>query len=204
MIHPATELRFIGPGIGYGVFATAPIPRGTIVWILCHLDMVFAPGEAAKLPPAYKKIIDHYAYIDGAGNHVLCWDNGRYVNHSCDPAMLGVGTDFEVATRDIAPGEEITCEYGGLNLETPMPCACGAPSCRGTIGGEDVLKLWPDLDRRTAEALACGRGIEQPLLDYARDARLFWDYVDGRVPVPSHRAYFSAPASRPAKRARRR
>lgn len=33
MIHPDTELRFINPEIGYGVFATQFIPRGTITWV---------------------------------------------------------------------------------------------------------------------------------------------------------------------------
>ena len=48
-------------------------------------------------------------------------------------------------------GEQITCEYGGLNLTTELDCRCGAPACRGTIGGEDVLLLWPELDARTAQ-----------------------------------------------------
>ena len=32
MIHPDTELRFISPEIGFGVFATKLIPQGTITW----------------------------------------------------------------------------------------------------------------------------------------------------------------------------
>ena len=30
MIHPDSELRFINPIIGYGLFATSVIPRGTL------------------------------------------------------------------------------------------------------------------------------------------------------------------------------
>jgi hypothetical protein len=37
MIHPWTELRFINDSIGYGVFATQFIPKGTIVWALDDL-----------------------------------------------------------------------------------------------------------------------------------------------------------------------
>ena len=33
MIHPDTELRFISDEVGYGVFATALIGRGTITWV---------------------------------------------------------------------------------------------------------------------------------------------------------------------------
>jgi len=189
MMHPATELRFINPDVGYGVFAVEPIPCGTVVWVLCRLDMVFSPGEVAALPECYLPIMDKYAYTDADGNQILCWDNGRYLNHSCDPAMLGVGRGFEIAVRDIAPGEEITCEYGGLNLATEMACCCGATSCRSVIGGEDVLRLWPELDRRIAQTLGHARQVPQPLLPFASDTALFWDWVDGRVPVPSHRGY---------------
>ena len=28
MIHPHTQLRFVSPAIGYGMFATRPIPAG--------------------------------------------------------------------------------------------------------------------------------------------------------------------------------
>jgi len=30
VIHPDTELRFVNPDIGYGVFATRFIPKGSI------------------------------------------------------------------------------------------------------------------------------------------------------------------------------
>ena len=192
MMHPSTELRFINPEVGYGVFAVEPILCGTVIWILCRFDMVFSPGEAAALPAPYQPIIDKYAYTDCEGNQILCWDHGRYVNHSCDPAMLGVGRGFEVAVRDIAPGQEITCEYGGLNLATEMCCCCGAPGCRGVIGGSDVLRLWPELDRRVAQTLACARQVPQPLLPFAENAAQFWDWVDGRAAVPSHCAYHAS------------
>ncbi len=192
MMHPATELRFVDPEVGYGVFATEPIPRGTVVWILCRFDMIFTPRAVAALPAPYQPIIERYAYGDADGNHVLCWDSARYLNHSCDPAMLGVGRDFEIAARDIARDEEITCEYGGLNLTTALDCRCGAPACRGSIGGEDVLLLWPELDARTARALRHARDVDQPLLPFARDAAQFWDWADRRAAVPSHRTYCTA------------
>lgn len=189
MMHPATELRLVDEEIGLGVFATEPIPRGTVAWVLCRFDLIFTPREAAALPAAYQPIIARYAYIDADGNQILCWDNGRYVNHSCDPAMLGVGRGFEVAVRDIGRGEQITCDYGGLNLSTPLACSCGAANCRGVIGDADVLQNWSELDARTARALRHARAVEQPLLPFANDAALFWDWVDGRVATPSHRDF---------------
>ncbi len=41
MMHPHSELRFINESIGYGVFATKFIPKGTITWILDELDQKF-------------------------------------------------------------------------------------------------------------------------------------------------------------------
>ncbi len=188
MIHPAAELRFVSPEVGYGVFATEPIPRGTIAWTLCRFDMIFSPIEVADLPAPYWPIIEKYGYTDADGNQILCWDNGRYVNHSCDPAMLGVGGSFDIAVRDIARGEEITCDYAGLNLTTALACRCGTSSCRGVIGGDDVLRIWPELDARIAQALRHARDVAQPLLPFAPDAALFWDWADGRAVMPSHRA----------------
>lgn len=189
MMHPATELRLIDDDVGYGVFATAPIPRGTVTWTLCRLDIVFTPIEAAALPAPYRPIIDKYAYGDADGNLILCWDNARFINHSCDPAMLAAGRDFEIAVRDIARGEQVTCDYGGLNLTVPLACRCGARACRGTIDADDVLRTWRDRDRLLAEVLPLARGVEQPLLAFSDESALFWSWVDGRVPVPSHRAY---------------
>ena len=191
MIHPDTEVRFISDEVGYGVVVTRPIPRGTVLWIRCLLDLNFTPDQAAALPEPYQQVLAKYAYIEPTGNYVLCWDGGRYVNHSCDPAMLGVGRDFEVAVRDLVPGDQVTCEYGSLNLTGRLACHCGAATCRGSIGGEDVLHLWQGWDRTVAESLAAAPAVPQPLLEFARDQQLFWDYVSGKTRVPSHRAYFA-------------
>lgn len=191
MIHPDTELRFISREIGYGVFATRPIARGTLIWTLCLFDRIFTPGEAAALPPDYQKVLGRYAYVEASGNYVLCWDAGRYVNHSCNPAMLGVGRDFEIAVRDIQPGEEVTCEYGGLNLTGQLECRCGAANCRGSIGGRDVLKLCSEWDATVGAMLARARAVPQPLLAFVQDEALWKGYISGRTPVPSHRDYFA-------------
>lgn len=190
MMHPATELRFINPEIGCGVFAREPIARGTVVWVLCHFDMIFSRAEAAAFPPPYQPLLDRYAYTDGDGRIILCWDHGRYVNHSCEPVMLSVGGFFEIAARDIAVGEELTCEYATLNVLEPMPCFCGAAGCRGAVRMGDLLTLWPEIDRRVAAALPYARSVPQPLLPFARDPEQFWAWVDGRMPLPSSREFY--------------
>lgn len=120
MIHPHTELRFINKDIGYGVVATHFIPKGTITWVLDKLDREFTPGEVEKLDPVYREILDTYSFCNSAGNLVLCWDHGRFVNHSFNSNCLTTAYDFEVAIRDIHPGEQITDDYGYLNISRPF------------------------------------------------------------------------------------
>jgi len=189
MIHPDTELRFIDSEIGYGVFATALIPRGTVIWVLCRLDLIVTPDELQTLPAPYLPIVEKYAYINADKNHVLCWDHAKYVNHSCEPSMRGVGSEFEIAMRDLAPGDHITCEYGALNLTRTMQCECGVPRCRGTIGGDDVLTLWRVWDGQVAQTLPFASDVVQPLFLFARDTEQFWGWVHGKVPIPSQRDY---------------
>src|SRR5438105_11485669 len=54
------------------------------------------------------------------------------------------GFDLEIAIRDIQQGEEITDDYGSLNLETEFVCACASELCRGIIRPGDF-------DRRSEE-----------------------------------------------------
>jgi len=164
-MHPATELRLVDEEIGLGVFATEPIPRGTVAWVLCRFDLIFAPREAAALSAAYQPIIERYAYIDADENQILCWDNGRYVNHSCDPAMLGVGRGFEVAVADIAPGDQITNDYADLGMlpgET-LTFGCGAPNCRQIVSSGQVKAIRAALAENLASAIAAMGAVEQPL-----------------------------------------
>ena len=97
MIHPKTELKYISEAVGYGVVATEFIPAGTITWVLDKLDREFNPVEFESMEPLYQNILDIYTYRNNKGNHVLCWDNGRYVNHSFNSNCLSTAYDFEIA-----------------------------------------------------------------------------------------------------------
>ena len=50
MVHPHTEIRFVNDIIGWGVFASRFIPKGTIIWALDPLDQRFTPEQVATLP----------------------------------------------------------------------------------------------------------------------------------------------------------
>lgn len=71
--------------------------------------------------------------IDG---HVP-WNPARHINHSCAAnceAQMGRGRIWIVAKRDIAPGEELTYDYGfSLAESRHHPCRCGTKECVGYI-----------------------------------------------------------------------
>jgi hypothetical protein len=193
MIHPDTEMRFISTEIGFGVVATRFIPRGTLIWTLCQFDRIYSQTEAASLPAAYHDVLGRYAYLDVDANYVLCWDAGRYINHSCDPAMLGVDRGFEIAVRDLQPGDPVTCEYGSLNLTGKLVCRCQSPLCRGTIGGSDVLRLGTEWDARVEKALEFASKVPQPLLAFSTNAKLFNEYANGLKSIPSYLEHYAGP-----------
>lgn len=60
----------------------------------------------------------------------------RYINHSCDPNTFFRCTPERAevyARRDIARGEELTCDYGESQHNGTLRCRCGAENCRGYI-----------------------------------------------------------------------
>jgi len=99
---------------GVGVFAAAPIARGEAIWRLNpDFDRLIPADSYDDMPETMKELIDRYAYPspDKPGYLVYEVDNGRFMNHSDTP-----NTDFSeygegTATRDIAAGEELTCNY---------------------------------------------------------------------------------------------
>jgi uncharacterized protein len=133
MIHPDTRLVSIDGVVGSGVIATRRIPRGTITWVMDDLDLALDGAQMNALPASYDSLIDHWTFHDGRGWRVLCWDIGRYMNHSCEPNCGGSEFWFEVALRDIEAGEQLTNDYATLYMRPSegFHCRCGAPTCRG-------------------------------------------------------------------------
>jgi hypothetical protein len=120
MIHPDSEVRWINESVGYGVVAVRFIPKGTITWVLDELDREFTPQELSAFSKPFQETLDKYCYRNSAGNFILCWDNARFVNHSFKSNCLSTPYDFEIAVRDIYPGEQLTDDYGYLNVHEPF------------------------------------------------------------------------------------
>jgi uncharacterized protein len=165
MIHPDTELRFINDQIGYGVVATNFIPKGTITWTLDKLDRIFTPAEIRSMAPVYQEIMDKYTYRNPAGNHILCWDHARYVNHSSNANCMTTAYEFEIAIRDIHPGEELTDDYGYLNLEEPFEVLPEPGSNRTVIYPDDLVRYYPVWDEKLLAAFPQLTTVDQPLFN---------------------------------------
>lgn len=162
-MHPSTELRLVSETVGLGVFAKTRIPKGTIVYILDPLEIIVKPKSPLLSHPQLGSIIMKYSYIDQRGNRIISWDHAKYVNHSCQPKTMSTGYGFEIALRDIEAGEEITDEYGLLNIETPMICCCGAEKCRKVIRNDDALNHYRAWDKLIKDALQSFKLVDQPL-----------------------------------------
>jgi hypothetical protein len=163
MIHPHTELKFINAAIGYGVFATKLIPKGTITWILDDLDQNFDPAYIATLDPLLRERMLKYCYRDSDGRYILCWDIARYVNHSFNSSCIATPYRFELASRDIYPGEELTDDYGYFNLDQPFQCLPEVGCSRTRVMPDDILYYYPEWDRKAADAMRYFNQVEQPL-----------------------------------------
>lgn len=98
---------------GLGVFAAEPVKAGTVMWRFTPgIDSVIPDSVVEVLPPAGRDFVDRYCYRSArfGDGYVLNGDNARYLNHSRTPNTDN-STEVAVALRDIAEGEEITCNY---------------------------------------------------------------------------------------------
>ncbi|HEU4476337.1 MAG TPA: SET domain-containing protein [Methyloceanibacter sp.] len=103
---------------GLGVFAGEFIERGRLMWSLNpKFDIFIRPEEIETYPPHLQEYLRRYTYphLKMPGVLILDSDHGKFMNHSLTP-----NTDFRIfdtgyALVDIAPGDEITCNYHEFN-----------------------------------------------------------------------------------------
>jgi len=167
MLHPHTRVHFKNDLIGYGVFATTYIPRGTILWVRDPLDSMFSQAYFESLPAHYQALIDHYHFRNMRGDYVLCWDNTRMINHSCTPTSAGTEFDFEIALRDLYIGDEITNDYALFNLKNheSFDCHCNESVCRGYVCHEQFEDSLLARREELKNALQYVYSVPQPLSD---------------------------------------
>lgn len=201
MIHPSTELRFISPEVGYGVFATAFIPRGTITYVEDELEVKIQAAQFMNFQKPIRDILDKYSYIDADGVRILSWDFAKYVNHNCSHNSISTGYGFEIALRDIQIGEEITDEYGIFNMEYPMDCYCGAHNCRGKVTQSDFDQHYEAWDEEIKAALPFAQNVDQPLWSLvdpilSEKVKAFFENPEEYQSVYTYRRHVSDPVSK--------
>ncbi|HUA51776.1 MAG TPA: SET domain-containing protein [Candidatus Sulfotelmatobacter sp.] len=97
---------------GIGLYAAEPIARGTVIWRFDErVDRRLTKQQRESLPEPARSFVAKYSYPESVGSdvHFMDGDHARFMNHSDDP-----NTDCTVdtiATRDIAEGEELLCDY---------------------------------------------------------------------------------------------
>ncbi|TVY05393.1 SET domain-containing protein [Paenibacillus cremeus] len=168
MMHPHTELRYIDDKIGFGVFATRLIPKGTITWALDDLDQILDPEVVEALEEDRKKPVLKYSYRNQDGKYILCWDNGRYVNHSFHANCIGTAYEIEIAVRDIHPGEQLTDDYGSLNVDEPFECFPEEGTERTRVMPGDLMQYADVWDAQALDAFHHYDEVEQPLAHLIR------------------------------------
>jgi hypothetical protein len=113
---------------GLGLFATKPVAKNG--YIVTYRGKWISTDDAhrreLRFGAKYMFEVNRRWTIDGAARRNL----GRYINHSCRPNAEAVLRDRKivfVALRAIAPGEEITLDYGEEYFELfikPAGCRC--------------------------------------------------------------------------------
>ncbi len=162
MIIRCTEVVFIDETKGRGVVATQRIPKGTVTWVFDDLDREFSPAEFARLSAPCQEAVINYSYRNSKGNLIFCWDNERYINHSFRNNCCLTPYNFEIAVRDIEPGEELTDDYGFLNIIAPFDVDAEGTD-RSTVYPDDLLRMSDVWDRQLREAFDRLLEVDQPL-----------------------------------------
>jgi SET domain-containing protein len=137
---------------GNGMFATAPLKKGErlIQYKGRHrthkaVDRIYA--DEVETGHTFLFTLNDTYVIDANEDG----NAARWINHSCDPNCEAVleedeGDDrrkdkvFIEAMREIAPGEELSYNYGirldekhTKELKKIWECRCGSPKCTGTM-----------------------------------------------------------------------
>jgi len=125
---------------GEGLFATAPITRGTVISHFggrlvtdAELRQLLTDASAAGVYVDTLSIgQDHNLVLPpGVPNHAG--------NHSCNPNMWWADPYTVVTRQEVDSGEELTLDYATITDDSSfeMRCSCRSAFCRGQVTGLD-------------------------------------------------------------------
>ena len=134
---PSRSFRVGRSPTGLGLFATKPIKRTAYIATYRGRRISTEESEERERRGAkYMFELNRRWTIDGSSR----WNAARYLNHSCRPnakPVLRKGRIVFVALRRIAPGEEITYDYGREYFDfflKPSGCRCAACAAKVAKG----------------------------------------------------------------------
>jgi tetratricopeptide (TPR) repeat protein len=123
-----------------GVFADESIPPGHRV-IEYTGEKIGRREAKRRWDPTQSALfeLDAYWRLDGA----VGGSGAEYINHSCAPNLVTrqrARRIFYFSARRIRKGEELSVDYKYDADLPPMPCRCGAATCRGTMNRPRQVK----------------------------------------------------------------
>lgn len=123
----------VGPSAihGLGLFTARAVKSGEPIWRFVEgFDQRFSPEKFATMPSPAREHVMWFAYVDMADGHrVLSGDMTCFMNHSDKPntgipsGLLETTTTY--ALRDLAAGEEITCNYRAFDADAARKLGSG-------------------------------------------------------------------------------
>ncbi|MDQ4140561.1 MAG: SET domain-containing protein, partial [Bacteroidota bacterium] len=89
--------------------------------------------------------------------------HSRFINHSFHSNCISTAYNFELAVRDIYPGEELTDDYGYLNPTEPFECLPEPGTTRTKVMPDDLLHYHQEWDAQIKAAFTYFNQVAQPL-----------------------------------------
>lgn len=139
-----------GPG-GLSLHVTTPVRAGEVIY-RAHEITIADDGRTYLI---HVQVGDEVEDIVITSMHTVRYMGvrtfdipGCFMNHSCDPTSVSrdvldpstgkVIAYEQIATRNLYPGDEITCDYTLFDWDCDghqFHCHCGSDGCYGFIGG---------------------------------------------------------------------
>lgn len=147
MIVPAYEIRSARHAAGKGVFLLEPVARGRVLVAPDAINQVYDGPARAALVPGSPEDEACVRWFEDFHTVSTDWPDDCYVNHSFTPSGLW-HLGFIFATRNLAPGDEVTVDYRFLVNDNEV-----LPFRDAETGREIVGHTWEENLRLSTEQL---------------------------------------------------
>lgn len=121
----------------WGIYADEDIPARRRVIEYTGQRITLREGWRRRLrPQLYLFRCSARRLIDGG----IGGSGAEFINHGCEPNLVARFDHrrvFLLSLRPIATGEELLLDYQVRGDIDPIPCRCGAASCRGFLNAPD-------------------------------------------------------------------